>query len=602
MGEVATFENGIYRRGAARLSDLAGYKALPIGNSNFEAVVRTAVFVDKSMLIADLLRSRAAVTLFCRPRRFGKSLNLSMLQRFFEIPVGADAGADFAPLFQGLAIWEAEGGRFREHQGAYPVVRLALNSLKCDDAEELEDKLAETMAREYKRHGYLAQSDRLNEFERHDFAKVASGEGSRAAVSASLLSLTVLLHKHYGRQAVVLIDEYDAPVMAAYTNGFYDKAVSLMKGWLTGALKDNPSLAFAVMTGVQRISKESIFSDLNNLKVDTPLNVASDERFGFTQAEVEALADYLGMPEGVAAAREWYDGYRFGSVDVYNPWSALSYFDAGCVPDVYWGNTSSNGVLGDMVRGADDATMGNLCRLMEPGGTVEASLDTRVVFPDVGVRSNALWSMLYLSGYVTTDDTELPGNAKLARRLRIPNYEVANLFGDEIIERFETVAGGSDRLADLHRALVEGDAEAMAEEMEGILLNSASYFDLVSENSYHMLIAGLLFGVRGYGNPLCNRERGRGRFDVQLIPNDPDHSPLITVELKFAGGVAAAKSANGAGGGADAASESLTGLAENALAQIASRAYDVAPGAAGALRWGLAFSGKSVAAVSERID
>lgn len=588
MGEAATFENGIYRQGPARLSDLCGEKGLAIGNSNFEAVVRTSVFVDKSMLIADILKSRAAVTLFCRPRRFGKSLNLSMLQRFFEVPVGADAGADFAPLFEGLAIWEAEDGRFREHQGAYPVVRLALNGLKCESAEELDGKLAEVMAREYKRHGYLAESDKLNEFERRDVVKIASGEGSPAAVSASLLSLTILLHKHYGRQVVVLIDEYDAPVMAAYTNGFYDKAVSLLKGWLTGALKDNPSLALAAMTGVQRISKESIFSDLNNLKVDTPLNVASDERFGFTQAEVEALADYLGMPEGTAAAREWYDGYRFGNVDVYNPWSALNYFDAGCVADVYWGNTSSNGVLGDMVRSADDAVMGRLCRLMEPEGTIEAPLDTRVVFPDVGVRSGALWSMLYLSGYVTTNDTELPNNVEELRRLRIPNREVAQLYRAEIVDRFRTVAGGPDRLADLHRALVEGNAEAMVRELEEILLTSASCYDLVSENSYHMLVAGLLFGVRGYGNPLCNRERGRGRFDVQLVPNDPARDPLITVELKFAGG-------------ADASPETLADLAAEALAQIASRSYDAAPGLAGALRWGLAFSGKSVAVVSARV-
>ena len=377
-------------------------------------------------------------------------------------------------------------------------------------------------------------------------------------------------------------------VMTAYSGGFYNEAVSWLKGWLTGALKDNPSLAFAAMTGVQRISKESIFSDLNNLKVDTPLNVASDERFGFTQAEVEALADYLGMPEGVAAAREWYDGYRFGNVDVYNPWSALNYFDAGCVADVYWGNTSSNGVLGDMVRGADDAVMGRLCRLMEPDGTIEAPLDTRVVFPDVGVRSGALWSMLYLSGYVTTNDTELPNNVEELRRLRIPNREVAQLYRAEIVDRFRAVAGGPDRLADLHRALVEGDAEAMAGELEEILLTSASCYDLASENSYHMLVAGLLFGVRGYGNPLCNRERGRGRFDVQLVPNDPVRGPLITVELKFAGG-------------ADASPETLDKLAEEALAQIASRSYDAAPGPAGALRWGLAFSGKSVGAVSVRV-
>lgn len=447
MGEAATFENGIYRQGPARLSDLCGEKGLAIGNSNFEAVVRTSVFVDKSMLIADILKSRAAVTLFCRPRRFGKSLNLSMLQRFFEVPVGADAGADFAPLFRGLAIWEAEDGRFREHQGAYPVVRFALNDAKRPTWEETQRALAFNIVAEYLRHGYLKESPALSEEERAQFAEIAGTPLTASDFSAfgqTLKLLTTLLHKHYGRPVVLLIDEYDAPVMTAYSGGFYNEAVSWLKGWLTGALKDNPSLAFAAMTGVQRISKESIFSDLNNLKVDTPLNVASDERFGFTQAEVEALADYLGMPEGVAAAREWYDGYRFGNVDVYNPWSALNYFDAGCVADVYWGNTSSNGVLGDMVRGADDAVMGRLCRLMEPDGTIEAPLDTRVVFPDVGVRSGALWSMLYLSGYVTTNDTEQPDDPEMLRCLRIPNKETPSLYRTEIIGRFASSSAPCD--------------------------------------------------------------------------------------------------------------------------------------------------------------
>lgn len=586
MDGMTALEGGVWRQGDARLSDRAGYKVLPVGSSSFETVARTSVFVDKSMLIADVLRKGPAVTLFCRPRRFGKSLNLSMLQRFLEIPVGADEGGDFSSLFEGLAIWEAEGGRFREHQGAYPVVRFSLSSLKCDSPEELKGKLAEAVAREYGRHGYLESSSRLNEFERRRFVGIAAGEASQAAVSSSLLVLTELLRKHHGRQVVVLIDEYDAPVMAAYTSGFYDEAVSWLKGWLTGALKDNDALAFGVLTGVQRISKESIFSDLNNLQVNTPLDVASDERFGFTQAEVEMLAGYVGAEGGVAAAREWYDGYRFGNAEVYNPWSVLRYLDSGCVPDVYWGNTSSNGVLGDMVRGADDATMGRLCRLMEPGGAVEEAVDTRVVFPDAGVRPGALWPMLYLSGYVTTDDTELPGSVGRIRRLRIPNREVASLYQVEIVDRFRAVAGGGERLADLHRALGEGDAEALAGELEGVLLGCASCYDLVSENSYHMLVAGLLFGVRGYGSPVCNRERGRGRFDVQLVPDAPERDPLITLELKFAG-----KGGSG---------ESLDELAEVALGQIASRAYDASPGEAGSLRWGLAFSGKRVAAACER--
>lgn len=257
-----------------------------------------------------------------------------------------DAGKSYAGLFEGLAIWDARDERYRIHQGAYPVVRFTLNNLKSASYSDFISWLSDAVAEEYGRHSYLMESDRLNEFDKDAFGQLASGRADIGQLGRSLLRLTVLLQRHHGQSVVVLIDEYDAPVMAAHANGCYDEVVSFLKRWLTGALKSNDALAFAVLTGVQRISKESIFSDLNNLQVDTPLNVVSDERFGFTQAEVEVLAEYVGSASSVSQAREWYDGYRFGDVDVYNPWSVLSYFDNGCLPDVYWGNTSSNSVLG----------------------------------------------------------------------------------------------------------------------------------------------------------------------------------------------------------------------------------------------------------------
>lgn len=583
MAEAAgVFEDGVFRKGDVRLSDRAGNKILPIGNDRFASVAETSVFIDKTMLIADVLDKGPAVTLFCRPRRFGKSLNLSMLQRFFEIPVGVDEGKNYAGLFEGLAIWDARDGRYRTHQGAYPVVRFTLNNLKSVSYPDFISWFSDAVAEECNRHDYLLESDRLSEFDKDAFGQLASGRADIGQLGRSLLRLTIFLQQHYGQSVVVLIDEYDAPVMAAHESGCYDEVVSFLKRWLTGALKSNDALAFAVLTGVQRISKESIFSDLNNLQVDTPLNVASDERFGFTQAEVEALAEYVGSASSVSQAREWYDGYRFGDVDVYNPWSVLNYFGNGCAPDVYWGNTSSNSVLGGLVADAGDKMLKRLYALAEPGGTVRAPLDTRVVFSDLAVAPQAVWSMLYLAGYLTTDDTALPGDVDRLRPLRIPNREVAKLYASEITGRFAQVAGGRDALDDLHRALVSGDVVAFAEELESVLLNCASFHDLVSENSYHMLMMGLLFNVPGYSAPVSNREAGRGRFDVQLAPADPARNPLITLELKHA-----------------EQPIDLELAARQALAQIDERAYDAAAGAAGSIRYGIAFAGKSAAVACE---
>lgn len=581
MAEEGILRDGIYCVRDARVSDLAGRKRLPIGDSVFESVVGNKVYIDKSMLIADVLDSGAVATLFCRPRRFGKSLNLSMLQRFLEIPNPNDIGSGQAErLFRGLEIWDADGGAYRRHCEAYPVVRFSFNNMKSPSWREFESDIRSNMGLEYSRHGYLSSSEALSDSDRKRFESIERGDASEGDVKSSLLFLTQMLMKHHNAPVVVLIDEYDAPVMAGYTNGYYQEIVDFLKSWLTGALKDNSALFAAVLTGVQRVTKESIFSDLNSLRVNTSLNVASDERYGFTQADVEALASYLGREGGVAAAKEWYDGYRFGNLEVYNPWSLLNYFDNGCAVDIYWGNTSSNSVLGDALRASDGRTFSQVLALAEPGGVVDASLDLGVVFPDVGIRPEALWSMLYLSGYLTTDDVAFPGDSEYMRRLRIPNREVGRLYRKEIVDRFAEMAGNRDYLRDLHRALVAGRAEVLEAELERVLANSASFFDLVRENSYHMLMLGLLFGVPGYANPLSNRESGGGRPDIVVAP-ERAASPAIIVEMKHA---------------KDADEETLAALAAEALSQIAERGY--AADAVSSVRWGIAFSGKRVRAVA----
>ena len=587
--------NGIWTAPGARIIDRTGRRRLPIGDDGFGRAAAGSVLVDKTALIADVLDSGYTATLFCRPRRFGKTLNMTMMKAFFE---AAPAGLADPALFEGTEVWEMGGGSYREHFAAYPVIYLSMRTAKGDTWEQTYGALRDMLVAEFSRHSYLLGSDKIEAHDRDAVNSVLAGAASESDYAGSLLYLARLLRAHHGRPVVLLVDEYDAPVMAGYSapgGGYYREVVTFLKRLLTGPLKDGGEvLAFACLTGVQRISKESIFSDLNNLVVSTVLSTDSDERFGFTSDEVAALIAYAGYPDEayVGEARLWYDGYRFGNIDVYNPWSLLNYINYGCLADVYWGNTSGNSVVGDLIRNADESTSEEIYGLLEPGGVVWAPLDLGIVFPEMGLKGDALWSMLYLSGYLTTDETALPNDTLSLRPLRIPNLEVARLYRVEIVERFLNVAGGRLRLMRLHEALVECDASVVTGELSRISESAASSFDLTSENSWHMLLLGLLFNMRGYADPISNREYGLGRPDIRLEPVESSFAsgerPLITIELKYAQG---------------ASSDDLEGLAVDALRQIEERRYDEGPLSAQAstrVRWGVACSGKRVMALCDR--
>lgn len=585
--------NGVWRTPDARIIDRSGRKRLPIGRDGFVQAMRIGTIVDKTMLIADVLDAAYAATLFCRPRRFGKTLNMTMMKAYLEAPeAGGLTHDDAETLFGGTEVWEADGGAYRAYQGVYPVVHLSLNTAGGETWDESRGTLKGLIQTEYARHGYLGQSERTLVTDQDLYRRVVTGTADDADWASSLAALCRMLRAHHGKDVVLLIDEYDAPVMAAHTHGYYDQAVSFLRRWLTGAIKDGgTALDFACLTGVQRISKESIFSGLNNLYVSTPLNTSFDERYGFTAPEVEALASYLGHDGCMTEAAEWYDGYRFGRNDVYNPWSVLNYLNEGCTPGAYWGNTSSNTVVGELVGSANAKELEDVYTLLQKDGTVERPLDLGVVFPELDMRGDALWSMLYLAGYLTTDDVERPASNLIERRLRIPNREVAELYRIEVIDRFTAQAGGRDRLKILQDALTEGDETGLTEELSRIVRDSMSYLDLVSELPCHALLMGLLFGTRGYGDPISNREAGYGRYDIRLDP-DPTarqgHArPLVTIEVKFLREEARPT------GDADFEAR-LRSLAEAGLDQIAEGAYDAVlpPGAEGRLRWGIAFGGK----------
>lgn len=587
--------NGVWTAPGARIIDRSGRKRFAIGDGEFTTAMATGTIVDKTMLIADILDSGYKATLFCRPRRFGKTLNLTMTKAYLESPEsGGLTRGEAEKLFCGTELWEADGGSWQAYQGAYPVMHLSLSQAGGDSWAESLEALGAIMQNEFARHAYLVDSPSQLRPDHDLYERIVAGTATDGDIALSLARLCRMLYAYHRKGVVLLIDEYDAPVMAGYTHGYYDEVVSFMRRWLVGAVKEGgAALAFACLTGVQRISKESIFSGLNNLYVSTPLQDDFDERFGFTSDEVRALASYVGHEDRMGEAQRWYDGYRFGSHEVYNPWSVTNYFNKGCTPGAYWGNTSGNSVLGELLATAGAKTLEDVYSLLEPGGTVLEPLDLGVVFPELGVREGALWSMLYLAGYLTTDDVEQPASGWIERELRIPNKEVAELYRAEVIGRFAAQAGGRDRLRVLHDAAVTGNESAFFSGLGRIARDSMSYLDLTSELPCHALLMGLLFGVRGYLDPRSNREAGYGRYDIMLEP-DPHAKgrgtnrsrPLVTMEVKYQH---------------DADEAELESLAHKGLEQIDALAYDVdLPACAdGRLRWGVAFSGKHVAVACE---
>jgi hypothetical protein len=581
-GTLEADERGVVLAPGARLTDVSRRGWTGSCSDSFGLVFSEGVFVDKSLLVRDVLRG-AQATLFCRPRRFGKTLAMSMLKDFLECAPCGDPAA--RSRFERLDIWEADGGAWRGHQGRYPVVALSLRNAEGSTWEDILAAIGVLVSKEFRRHDYLLDGE-LNSGDRAQFERMVAGEPAPGELAGSLSFLTELLHARHGHKAVVLIDEYDAPITSALSIGAYREAVAFVRPFLSGALKSNDHLEKGVLTGVQRVSKESIFSGLNNVDVNTPLNQAADERFGFTQAEVEALASYLGHPESAPVLKEWYDGYRFGEADIYNPWSVLSFFAKGRRARPYWVNTSGNSILGEALSSPDEDVVDGMVSLLEPGAEVVAAVDPNVAYGELADNPGGVWSVLYMSGYLTTDDTESAAGPAGECPLRVPNLEVLGAYRAEVVGRAVRAAGSAGRPA-FHRAVASGDEAAVLRVLGRVALNSASSHDLTAESPCHMLLLGLLYWMRGYKDPVSNREAGLGRFDVQVAPEAPSPStPALTFEVKFA---------KGAGDGR------LAALAREGLAQIESRAYDAAFGGSPRVRWGVAFSGKRVAVACERL-
>ena len=551
-------------------------KPCAVGNTSYIEVVQNSYYVDKTLLIKDLVDDQVTVTLFTRPRRFGKTLAMNMLKTFFE-----KTDADTSVYFQDKKIWNC-GEKYRDLQGKYPVVSITFKDVKFNSWEESLEAVRLVMRDEYMRHTELLGSDALNSVEQDYIERMISGTLSEVEYTRSLLNLTRMLEKHHKCKTVILIDEYDTPIQQGHTHGFYDKVITFMRNFMSAGLKDNPSLAFGVLTGILRVSKENLFSGLNNPVVNTVLDEKYSEYFGFTTSEVEAMAEYYGKAEKLEEIRSWYDGYRFGSTEIYNPWSVTNYFYNDCKPKAFWANTSDNEIIQEILRGLTPDMAEELFTLLE-GKSIQTSLNMEVIYPRIADGADTILSFLLIAGYLKPVRSAVETEYGTFAELMLPNAEVRRVYNTEILFWLKGSLNGNV-MADLEKALYLSDGEKLKKALQKYLISSVSYFDSSAESFYHGMMLGLAACLSSRYQIRSNRESGDGRYDLLLEPKTPV-LPGIIMEFK------AEKSLE---------KEQLKNLAEEGLKQIQNSRYDIElkeRGITNVVKYGIAFSGKNVEVV-----
>ena len=491
-------------------------KALPIGVDNFAKVIEEGYcYVDKTLLIKELLDLKGEVNLFTRPRRFGKTLNLSMLRYFFEDTEDKEKNARNRRLFHGLKIMEA-GEEYVRQMGMYPVINLNLKSAKQPSFSSAYAKIRQEIAEEFKRHYHVLESDSVDPEDKNLFQKIASGEGDYDHYSGALKFLSKCLCQATGKKTVILMDEYDVPLENAYFKGFYENMVDFIRSLFESALKTNDYLQFAVITGCLRISRESIFTGLNHLRIISVLDERYSEHFGFTEPEVLQMMTDYGVERRFGTMKEWYDGYVFGNTEVYNPWSVINYLYDLCAnvdsfPRPYWINTSSNNIVKDMIRRADRETKGQIETLLG-GGTLDMQVHEEVTYEDMRGKGENLWNFLYFTGYLTKEEIYFK-DKYIMLKVRIPNTEITTIYENTIMDWMNERIGKED-FRDFYNAMEQGDAAKMAEILSGQLFSTISFYDS-AEDFYHGFLAGILSQSEKY-LVKSNREAGGGRADIMV--------------------------------------------------------------------------------------
>lgn len=504
-----------------------GWIPLPVGVENFEDLIQTGYyFVDKTLFIRELIDMKGKVNLFTRPRRFGKTLNMSMIRYFFEM-----GKKDHSDLFQGLKIMDA-GEEYLAHMGQYPVISVSLKSMKQYSYELAYEMLKKAVGGEYSRHWEAVEaSGRLSGANLERYLRIRDLKGSEGDYADALKFLSECLYICTGRKSIILIDEYDVPLENAYFSGFYEKMVSVIRSLFESALKTNDYLEFAVVTGCLRISKESIFTGLNNLNVVSITNSSFAEHFGFTQEEVERMLQDYGLAENLETVRKWYDGYRFGETEVYNPWSVINYVNS-CYHDKkafakpYWSNTSSNSIVKNLIEQADISVKQEIERLIE-GGTIEKPIHEDITYDDMNSTQDNLWNFLFFTGYLKKISERQEGET-IYMEMAIPNSEVRYVYKNAVLRWFEERTEKKE-LKPLYESLLNGKADELAEILSENLMETISFYDY-QESYYHGFLAGILKNIGNY-IVQSNRESGNGRPDI-LVRYPSVRGKAVIIEIK----------------------------------------------------------------------
>ena len=549
-------------------------KAVPVGIEDFERIINEDYYyVDKTMLIEELLVNRAPVTLFTRPRRFGKTLNMSMLKYFFDVKNKEEN----KKLFENLKVSNSE---YMSEQGKYPVIFVSLKDLKADTWEECLKRLKLFIFDLYAEFEYIRE--KMNEWDKRKFEKVLY-EKEDADYIMSLKFLADSLYKYYGEKVIILIDEYDAPIINAFDKGYYNEAINFFQTFYSSALKTNNSLKYGVLTGITRIIKEGIFSGLNNLKVDTILNKKYSEYFGLLESEVIEMLDYFGMKYKIEEVKEWYNGYLFGESEVYNPWSIVNYIDNGEIK-AYWANVSGNTLLENMLDHAGESVYDDLKRFTD-GESIEKYISDGTTIKSLLNNDDEIWQVLLYSGYLTKDEKQkeidVTSEYTDVYNLRIPNKEIRKYFGNMFLNRF---FGTEVKTNILIKALENGNIKKFEKTLGEIMINMLSHFDLDKEMEkiYQVFMIGLVGFLMGKYEIISNDESGYGRYDLAMIPIKSNEKAYL-MEFKIS------KTKKG-----------MEEKAEKALKQIDEKKYDTklkARGIKNILKIGVAFYGKEVKVV-----
>ena len=550
---------------------------VPVGRTDYKKICEHNYYVDKTLLIKELLDEAVDIALFTRPRRFGKTLNMDMLRTFFE-----KTNEDTSKYFKDKKIWQ-QGESYTKHQGRYPVIFLSLKDVKARKWQTAYELLKAAISLEYARHQELENSEALSAKDLAFYRKIVDETATETNFMLSLQALSRMLHLHHQKAPIIIIDEYDTPIQEGYMNGYYADAVEFIRNFFSAALKDNAHSTLSVLTGILRIAKESIFSGLNNIRVYSVLDRKFSEYFGFTIAEVKTMAEYYNEADKFWELQAWYDGYRFGTADIFNPWSVISYFNNDCQAMPYWVQTSANAVIHELLKTYNDNTYRNLQDLLDDI-KVSSIVETNIIYPQLKEPQTNILGFLLMTGYLKSTKNVLTEEGTYICELEIPNKEIRTIYRKEILSLLiENV--GESTVNNLRTALLNQDIIGLKETLNSFMLATISYFDNLQENYYHGLMLGLITIFEDTYFIRSNRESGNGRYDIQLAPKNIV-LPGIIIEIK-----AVAKENAG----------SLRNVAANALKQIEEQQYDTelcAQGVKNVIKYGIAFCHKTVEVVT----